>query len=110
MVITKQAKARIEKYYRNLLEKIMYLNHQELAKRTDYDIQKHNRITAEDLETTQRVLRITTEKIRIEESKEYHLCKREGKGIQFDNVQTLRKNGRKIREVAKLVNSVYNEE
>ena len=107
MVITKRAKERIEKYYRNLLEKIIHLNSRELENNSERDIQTSNRITTQDLDTTQRVLRITAEKIRAEESKEYHLCKREGKGIQFENLQTLRENGSKIKAVAKLVNYVY---
>jgi len=111
---TKRAKERLQRSYRNTIQDLARLVTEDLASLTDDERldawQKENTVTPSDLETTQRVLRVTASKVRTEERKEYHLFKREGKGIQFDNVERLRETGRKVREVAQLVNSVHDEE
>lgn len=100
--ITKLAKARLELYYNNTIDRLLKLNQEEIE-----DEQIYQDVTPEDLETTLRVLDETAKTVKYEIRKEYHLCKREGKGINFDNVDILRDTHQRVEGVINTV-KVYN--
>ncbi len=101
---TKLAKARLESYYNNTILKIQetILGDRNINENIDA-IETYNTVSAEDLETTVRVLYVTTSKLKAEEKKEYHEFKRTGKGINFDNVNGFRDSGNILASAINLI-------
>ena len=81
--ITKLAKARLELYYKNTIARLLALDQ-------DEDQDQYQTVTAEDLDTTVRVLDVVNSRVKYLEKTEYHAFKKDGHGIQFDNVKNLR--------------------
>lgn len=100
--ITKLAKARLELYYNTTIARLLALDQDEIEVDEIYQA-----VSPEDLETTLRVLNETAKSVKYELRNEYHLCKREGKGIQFDNVDILRDTHQRVEGVINTV-KVYN--